>query len=132
MIVTADHGMVDTEFVFMDDHPEVKECLLREPSIEGRAMSLFIKPGIYDFPERFNAAYGGIYELFPHDEAVKLFGVGEQHPLAGSFVGDYLAVAKTDVSIGYDFDPHPLRAAHGGGTADEFLIPFIVNNSKEI
>lgn len=132
VIVTADHGMVDTEFVFMDDHPEVKECLLREPSIEGRAMSLFIKPGIYDFPERFNAAYGGIYELFPHDEAVKLFGVGEQHPLAGSFVGDYLAVAKTDVSIGYDFDPHPLRAAHGGGTADEFLIPFIVNNSKEI
>lgn len=131
IIVTADHGMINTKYVFMDDHPEVKECLLREPSLEGRAMSLFIKPGIRDFAERFNAAYGDIYDLIPHRRALKLFGSGNAHPLSASFIGDYIAVAKTGVTLSYDFDPHPFKAAHGGGTIDELMIPLIVIKSKE-
>ena len=126
IIVTADHGMTDTEFIFMDDHPEVKECILREPSIEGRAMSLFIKPEYKDeFPARFNAAFGNIYELIPHGEAMGLFGDGTPHPLSESFIGDFLAVAKSRISIGYEFDPDPFKAAHAGDTVDEVAIPFI-------
>lgn len=84
IIVTADHGMTDTEFIFMDDYPEVKECILREPSIEGRAMSLFIKPEYKDeFPARFNAAFGNIYELIPHDEAMGLFERRNSAPAFG-------------------------------------------------
>lgn len=128
VIVTADHGMTDTDFVFMDGHPEVKECLSREPSIEGRAMSLFIRPGMSGcFRERFERAYGGIYELIPRDEVIsrRLFGDGEPHKLAYCFIGDFLAVAKGSVSLGYEYDSDPFRAAHGGGTAVENEIPFI-------
>lgn len=128
VIVTADHGMTDTEFVFMDAHPEVRECLCREPSIEGRAMSLFTKPGRSQiFRERFERAYGDIYELIPHDEVIsrKLFGDGEPHQLAYRFIGDFLAVAKGRVSLGYEYDPEPFKAAHGGGTFEENEIPFI-------
>ncbi len=127
IIVTADHGMTDTDFVFMDDYPEVKDCLLREPSVEGRAMSLFTKPGMKnEFAARFNRAYEDIYDLVPHEEAMRLFGDGNPHPLCESFIGDFLATAKGRTSLGFDYDPDPLRAAHGGGTREEAEIPLII------
>ncbi len=126
IIVTADHGMKDTKFVFMDAFPNIKQCLKREPSIEGRAMSLFVKDGMQSiFAELFNDAFGEIYELIPHDRAVSLFGDGVHHPLAEKFIGDFLAVAKTEISLSYEFDPSPFKAAHAGLTEDEINIPLI-------
>lgn len=46
-----------------------------------------------------------------------IFGGGVPHPLTESFIGDFLTVAKTNVSLGYEYDPSPFRAAHAGADA---------------
>ena len=57
-----------------------------------------------------------------------IFGGGVPHPLTESFIGDFLAVAKTNVSLGYEYDLSPFRAAHAGLTPEETRIPLILIN----
>ncbi len=124
--------MIDTEFVFMDEYPELIEALKCAPSVEGRAMSLFVKPEkLEDFERIFNEKYGDIYELIPHERAVELFGGGSPHRLFEGFIGDFLAVALGRVSIGYGYDPEPFKAAHAGLTRDELEIPLIAIKTKK-
>ncbi len=123
--------MIDTEFVFMDEYPELIEALRCAPSIEGHAMSLFVKPeSLENFEKLFNEKYGGIYKLIPHARAVELFGGGSKHRMFDGFIGDFLAVAFGRVSIGYGYDPEPFKAAHGGLTRDELEIPLIAIKTK--
>ena len=129
IIVTADHGLTDTTFRYMSE--ELKGMLVCPPSVEGRAMSLFVRYGkAEEFCELFDAENGDIYTLIPHDEVMSshIFGGGVPHPLTESFIGDFLAVAKTNVSLGYEYDPSPFRAAHAGLTPEETRIPLILIN----
>lgn len=129
IIVTADHGLTDTTFRYMSE--ELKGMLVCPPSVEGRAMSLFVRHGkAEEFCELFDAENGDIYTLIPHDEVMSshIFGGGVPHPLTESFIGDFLAVAKTNVSLGYEYDPSPFRAAHAGLTPEETRIPLILIN----
>ncbi len=41
LIITADHGLVDTGWRFISDYPDIAECLVRAPSIETRACAFF-------------------------------------------------------------------------------------------
>ena len=135
LLITADHGLTDTAWVPLAAHPELTSLLTCPPSVETRAMSLFVKDGCQTlFSERFNAAFGDIYTLYSHDEVLSghLFGEGNAHPMTPSFIGDFLAVAKTDVSIdpAPDPDPDPFRAAHGGMTRAELEIPLIAYDTR--
>lgn len=97
VIVTADHGLVDVEWKSLCDYPEIAECLVRVPSIESRALSIFVKKGMQErFEKAFMQAFGDDYILFSHDEVIKdgLFGDGKANSRFEDFVGDYVAVAK--------------------------------------
>lgn len=79
VVVTADHGLVDVEWKSLCDYPEIADTLERVPSIESRAMSIFVKKGRKkDFENAFEKVFGNDYILFTHDEVVKngLFGRG--------------------------------------------------------
>jgi hypothetical protein len=135
VIITADHGLVDTEWRFISDYPDVDVCLARKPSIESRAMTFFIKDGMQrQFETAFTKHFGGCYILLSRNEVFKkgLFGGGTPHPKSLDFIGDYLAVAKGSISI--DYAPsaqHDLfKAAHAGMTEDEMNVPFIVIECK--
>src|SRR5665648_416004 len=54
VIVTADHGLVDTSWLFITDYPDIVECLLRMPSIESRALTFSVKE---DMKEQFETAF---------------------------------------------------------------------------
>ncbi len=43
VIVTADHGHMDSKGVVITDYPNITECFVRMPSIEPRALNLFVK-----------------------------------------------------------------------------------------
>jgi 2-haloacid dehalogenase len=52
VLITADHGHTDIESLFIDDFPELLECLVHPLSLESRCVSMFIKPErIAEFPE---------------------------------------------------------------------------------
>lgn len=130
VIVTADHGLIDTEWRYFSDYPQITECLERAPSVETRALSFFIKDGRRGkFESEIRQHFDDAYQLFTKEEvlSLKLFGGGTPHSRTAGFLGDYLAVAVGHDSI--DMNPLALggtmRASHAGMTADEMEIPFI-------
>lgn len=130
VIVTADHGLVDTDWKLIPEYEEVQACLADIPSIESRAMTFFVKDGMQkNFENAFNKYFGGYYELFSHEQVFeqKLFGDGIPNPRVESFVGDYLAVANSNVSLEIqECRQNLFKAVHAGATAEEYEVPLIV------
>ncbi len=130
IIVTADHGLIDTKWEFIPEYDEIKCCLSELPTIEARAMTFFIKEGMNEqFERAFNKHFGKYYELYTHQEVFDnhIFGEGIPNERAHSFIGDYLAVATSDVSLEVEGRSDDLfKGVHAGATEQEYNIPFIV------
>lgn len=127
--LTADHGFTDIRGICLEDYPDLAAALVRPPSIEPRAMNLFVKPEYRaDFPALWQEAAGDAYQLYTHAQVLKagLFGPGPAHLLLEEMLGDYLAVARTELTM------FPTRtylqsmvATHGGMTPQELTVPLI-------
>lgn len=129
LVVTADHGLVDINWVTLQDYPDILDCLDHIPCIESRALTFFVKDGMHEiFAERFNSHFGDKYTLLSKEEVVQggIFGSGTPHKKFDDFVGDFLAIATSDLAI----EPRPFgelmfSAMHAGYSADEMNVPFI-------
>ena len=114
----------------LEDFPELEDTLVRKPSIEPRALNLFLKPGReQDFPRLWKQAVGNSYTLYTKTQVLEqqLFGPGPNHPMLEEMLGDYLAVANTSLTL----FPNPsylkfMKATHGGMTPEELTVPLIV------
>lgn len=127
LLITADHGHIDSPKAVVTDYPDIMECLVRMPSIEPRCLNLFVKDG---FEDRLKAAFGehfdGKFLLMSKTEVKErqLFGKGTPHPRFDEMLGGYIAVAVDDVSI-YNMNSKNFIGAHAGLTKDEMIIPLI-------
>lgn len=127
ILITADHGHIDTDYVVLQDYPELCDCLIRLPSLEPRTLNLFVKEDKKDFFEKeFNKLFGDKFLLMPMEEVIsrQLFGTGTPHEHFRSMLGNYLAIAISDLTIFYTDER--LVSMHGGLTEDEMIIPLIV------
>ena len=115
------------------DYPALCDCLVRLPSLEPRVLNFFVKEGKHEFfVKEFNKEFGDKFLLMPMEEAIerKLFGSGTPHEQFRSMLGDYLAIAISDLTIYYNDER--LVSMHGSVTEEEMLIPLIViENPKE-
>lgn len=76
LIVTADHGHMDGRNVSISEYPRIMECLVRMPSIEPRALNLFVKNHMKEpFEEEFNKEFGKDFILLTKEEAAAFKGV---------------------------------------------------------
>lgn len=130
VIVTADHGLVETKGVILTDYPKVTGCLTRAPSIEPRALNLFVKEEKREqFQQEFQREFGDKFLLWTKQQVIdrKLFGGGKEHSNFQGMLGDFLAVAISDVAIYSSKEKvNTHLAAHAGLTEDEMMIPLIV------
>ena len=127
IIVTADHGHIDTDYVVLQDYPKICDCLVRLPSLEPRVLNFFIKDGKKElFEKEFNNEFGDKFLLMPMEEAIakNLFGTGKHHEHFRSMLGDYLAIATDNLTI--YFNDERWVSMHGSLTEAEMLIPLIV------
>ena len=128
-VILADHGLIDTKWVYLEDHPDLIEMLVREPSIETRAFSFFVRP---ECLEQFNTAFAEAFQdkfvLLTKQEVLDrhLFGEGTEHPKIREFVGDYLGIAVKDYSLAYHRKDHELIGMHAGLTKEELTVPLIL------
>lgn len=137
LVVTADHGQVTVNReIYLDDYPEILECLVVPPSLETRAVSFFVKNHRReDFVARFEAALGDSYLLLPREDVLarQLFGPGQAHPKLDDFLGDYLACATGDAIIRYhgrfERPRHVFKGHHAGLCEEEMLVPLILTKS---
>ncbi len=130
VLVTADHGLLDCQTVYVEDHKELRDMCLRPTSMEPRATVFYVKPEcMEEFPEAFARAFGTEhFWLLKSDEALnmRLFGEGEEHPQLRDFLGDYLAIATDSLSIGWQKEAYTLLGMHAGMTEREMFVPLIV------
>ncbi|MBR3386528.1 alkaline phosphatase family protein [Candidatus Saccharibacteria bacterium] len=127
LIVTADHGHVKVENVFLHDYPKVANLLDRQTSIDQRAISFKIKPGKkQEFKKEFNRNFGESYSLYDANDVFssKLFGDGIEHELFRAMLGDYLAIATSNKCLVAPGD-EVLISQHAGYTDDEIYVPII-------
>lgn len=134
LIVTADHGHMDSKCVGLDEYPKIWECLLRLPSIEPRALNLFVKPDKREqFETEFQKEFGSKFLLWTKEKVLneQIFGTGNEHPCFRDMLGDYLAIAIDDVSVFATKKEADLYiGVHAGLTEDEMTIPLIVIEKK--
>lgn len=134
LIITADHGHIDGRNACILDYPKLMECLKRLPSIEPRALNLFIKDGFHEqFVTEFQKEFGEKFLLLTKEEVKqqKLFGPGTEHPQFDGMLGDCLAVATSDLSIFNTQDEkEKFIGVHAGLTKEEVEIPLIVVERK--
>lgn len=132
IFVVADHGHHNVENMFIKDYPDIEECLLRNTSLEPRAINFFVKPDKKNiFENLFNKYFGNDFDLYSTEEVIasKLFGDGEENEIFRDALGDYLAIAKTDKTLLYE-GSEVLKSQHAGYTEDEILVPLIVAACK--
>lgn len=130
IIVTADHGHMDSKGVTLEDYPDIMECLVRLPSIEPRALNLFVKTEKKEqFEREFRKAFGDKFLLWTKQQVLDtyLFGMGLENTYFRDMLGDYLAIAVDDLSI-YNTreEAGHFIGVHAGLTEDEMAIPLIV------
>ena len=130
VIVTADHGHIDTDHILWQDYPELADCLIRLPSLEPRALNFFVREEKKAFFEKkFNRLLGDCYLLLPMEEVIErqLFGTGKPHPLFRSMLGDYLALATGPKTLWFKKPPEKWWVSmHASVTEDEVLVPLIL------
>ena len=133
IIVTADHGLVDVENLYLEDYPELVELLSSETSIEPRAVNFFIKDGKKEaFESQFNRHFADKFKLMSKAEVLEsgLFGDFESHPNFKIALGDYLAVATDRFTLLDTRQDPSFKAHHAGLTQREMLVPLILIDCK--
>ena len=128
IFVIADHGHLNVENLFIKDYKDVEECLLRNTSIEPRAVNFFIKEEKKkEFEELFHKYFSKDFDLYTKKEVIdsKLFGDGVENEVFRDILGDYLAIGKSNKTLLYT-GGEVLKSQHAGYTEDEILVPLIV------
>lgn len=135
LIVTADHGHIDGRNVSITDYPAIMECLVRMPSIEPRALNLYVKEEKrVQFEAEFNKEFGDDFILLTKEEVYreKIFGTGRPHSNVDAMIGDYLAISMTNLTIfNSREEAEDFKGVHAGYTKDEMLVPVIVFDAEE-
>lgn len=135
LIVTADHGMIDTtpdRVIEVSDHPEMARALIRPLCGERRSAYCYVDPG---GAERFEGyvreALADSATLVSSEDLVTqgYFGLGEPHPALRERIGDYTLLMKDNYVI-KDWVPgerhHVQLGVHGGLSAEELNVPLVI------
>jgi predicted AlkP superfamily pyrophosphatase or phosphodiesterase len=128
VIVTADHGHLNSEGLLLDEYPDFKDTLDGDIWIEGRLCSFRVKDEV-NFKKLFKKYFSEYFDLYTKKEVIEmnLFGIGKnEHKLFRKSLGDYFALAKGNKYFRYSENSVNLKSMHAGFTEDEMLIPLII------
>ena len=130
IIITADHGAINLEEVYINEIKEIDECLLFPPTIESRFINFFIKEEKKkQFLEALDNNFKDKYILYTKEEFLDsgLLGKGIPHKRINDYFGDYIVIMDSDKSIRYTTSEIKKihLADHSGITKEEMIVPLI-------
>jgi len=129
VIVTADHGHINSEGILLTDYPDFMDTLASDIWIEGRFSTFKVKENKEKlFTDLFNKYFSEHFILKTKQEVIdeKIFGNGEENSLFRDSLGDYFALAISNKYFRYNEFSVNLKSMHAGFTEDEMIIPLIV------
>ncbi len=135
VIVIADHGLVDTETLYLEDYPKLQNMLKIRPSIETRALNFYVKDGyLEEFKKEFENSFSNEFILLSRQEIYdkNLLGTGNKNPNIDDYIGDYMAFAISNKAIEWERGDFKMCARHAGLTKEEMEVPLIVIDTNEI
>lgn len=135
VIVTADHGFIDTsaeETIDLDDHPELRETLLLPLCGEPRASFAYVRAGREAaFEDYVQNRLGDRVHLFRSEAVLSQgwLGPGEAHAALQDRLGDYVLLPRghgilRDWLLGEKRYTH--IGVHGGLSKAEMIVPLVV------
>ncbi len=134
LLVTADHGFIDTtpeRTLRAADHPELADALVMPLCGEPRLPFCYIHPDRTDQFERYvREEMADIATLFPSEQLLRegRFGLGEAHPRLRDRIGHYALAMKENYVITSELpgeQPLDHIGVHGGLSPDEMYVPLI-------
>ena len=137
IVITADHGAINLEEIYINKIKELDECLAFPSTIESRFVNFFIKKEKHDqFKEALEDNFKGKYILYTKEEFLKsgLLGRGIPHKRIDSYFGDYIVIMNSDKSIRYSLTEEINKihlADHSGITKEEMIVPVIASDCKK-
>lgn len=132
LIVTADHGLVDSAPVHRISFREIPgfyDCLAVLPSGDARCAHCFVRPSkVRKFRSIFFQCLEKSCVCVPGEDLLKLgaFGPGQPHPALANRVGDFVLIAKSDYCFGSPLPGEKIEfnvANHGGMSEAEVRVP---------
>ena len=142
IILSADHGHQDiNETIDILELKEIQECLIMPPTLESRMIGFFVKYNKRkEFEDIFNKLFKDKYILYSKEDLLKsnLLGYGNRHKKIEDFIGDYIAIAISDVRINIGTylsremkHPDEKKSTHCGLTKNEMEVPLTVFDLKD-
>lgn len=131
LIVIADHGHTNIDYIYLEDYEEIFNMLKRTTSCDARSAMMTVKDEYINvFKDTFNKYFSNYFDLLTKEEIINtsLFGDGIPNKLFDSCLGDFIAIAKDKYAIKYKRVPGktPMKSTHAGNTLDETLVPLIM------
>ena len=126
-------SQIDVEKHNLEDHPEIVECFSHLPGLEPRTVAFHIRQDRLEvFPSLFEKAYRNDFDLYTRQQILdlKLFGENSCERMH-EFIGDYLAVAKGNISLLYGAEDKTVKGDHAGGRKEEAMVPLILYSGKK-
>jgi hypothetical protein len=138
LIITADHGMIDTEsskIIQVKHHPGLRNTLILPLCGEPRAAYCYVHPAKTDQFETYIAQhFGHICELYRSEELIAnhYFGLFEPDQRLFDRVGDYVLIMRDnyvikDFLLGEEEKFH--IGNHDGVSKEEMFVPLVVINT---
>lgn len=131
LVITADHGLLDTKIIFLRDHPRLQETLTLPLCGEGRAAFCYVHPDkVEQFENYIKTKLNYACELHKSKDLIKdgVFGLFEPHEKLKERVGDYILIMKENYIL-KDFlfkEKEKILVANHGGISDfEMYVPLI-------
>ncbi len=134
LIITADHGFIDTprsRVIELDDHPELQDCLVLPFCGDARTIYCYVKPNkIKKFENYVKTHLNKFCDLYRSHDLIKkkAFGLYSPNKKLIERIGDYVLIMKEN----YVFKDRPLGSIkknkigrHSGLTKEEMLVPLI-------
>lgn len=135
IIVTADHGMLDTDdehIIRLNDYPEITDCMSMPLSGDTRIGYCYLRNGFeHKFGAAVNKHLGDKVFVFKSQSMIDRgwFGEGEPHDKLKFRVGDYTLIAKGKHVL-YDNlgngNNTPVVGHHSGISDDEVYVPLVL------
>ena len=131
VLVIADHGHINVDELFLEDYPDFVELLDKPMCFEGRAANFKVKEGKNkQFEDKFNQYFGKYFELYTKEQVIadEFYGPNPMPKQVENMIGDYIAVAISNVIL-IDLHIHDFfKGHHAGGTVEEGVIQICAYN----
>lgn len=139
LIITADHGHIDCEPIYIRQYKELYGMLKRMPSNEARCTFFNVIDDKYDeFKELFNKLFSDKFILMSKKEFIdnEFLGLNKysvKHNRIEEIVGDFIAIAYDKYYFDTINEKHSslvFKSHHAGLTKEELMVPLIICNKQ--